>query len=159
MWGHLSSFTSYLIDVSISTLQNLGFDVYTRASGRGFGLYTFQILSVFGCLHILPNTQHWLPTRISPLQECLFKSQNQSPQESYSAEKFVSVFKYQWNRKPHEIFFNDGFSAEILSVFFKANRIFTVVDDVFQFSGIALLLKPVSGWLVAVSCSFCVCLA
>jgi len=40
------------------------------------------------------------------------------------------------------------FSAEILSVFFKANRIFTVVDDVFQFSGIVLLLKLVSG------CSF-----
>jgi hypothetical protein len=92
--------------------------------------------------------KHGLPTRISPLQECMFKSQNQSPQESYSVENFIGVFKFQWNRKPHEIFFNDDFSAEILSVFFEANRIFTVVDDVFQFSGIALLLKLVSG------CSF-----
>lgn len=92
--------------------------------------------------------KHGSPTRISPPQECMFKSQNQSPQESYSVENFIGVFKFQWNRKPHEIFFSDGFSAEILSVFFKANRIFTVVDDVFQFSGIALLLKLVSG------CSF-----
>jgi len=45
---------------------------------------------------------------------------------TYFVSNSIGIFQCQQNRNPNEILFDDGFSSVILSIFFNANRIFTM---------------------------------